>query len=208
MDTHRIAGFVGRGLIGALAGLVIVGLGLVIAANSFHVFTFTGRVADDPTFPTLLSCGIVGFALLAAICGEVQITGGRGATIRGILAGALIGFVGGGVLGWMGVFGANKKYAIMAAMFVGGPTATVLGGDRRGRALSHRGESGRGEPRPGCTATRSPDVNQPKIEVIGLPAAIGRGRPRASVNSAAGSMPRAQYMVAATSSGVTPSRDG
>ena len=44
--------------------------------------------------------------------------------------------------------------------------------------------------------------------MIGLPAAIGKGRFRVSRTSVAGSMPRAQNMVAAMSSGVTGSVAG
>ena len=51
-------------------------------------------------------------------------------------------------------------------------------------------------------------LDQPNSRVIGLPAAIGRGRPSVSVTSVAGSMPRAQNMVAAMSSGVTGSVAG
>jgi hypothetical protein len=48
----------------------------------------------------------------------------------------------------------------------------------------------------------------PNSRVIGLPAAIGRGLPRVSVTSVAGSIPRAQNMVAAMSSGLTGSVAG
>ena len=54
----------------------------------------------------------------------------------------------------------------------------------------------------------SPRSAQEKILVIGLPEAMGSGRFRVSVTSVAGSMPRAQNMVAAMSSGVTGSVAG
>ena len=51
-------------------------------------------------------------------------------------------------------------------------------------------------------------LGHPNNRVIGCPAAIGRGRPKVSTTSVAGSIPSAQNMVAATSSGLTGSVAG
>src|SRR6202022_3784864 len=53
-----------------------------------------------------------------------------------------------------------------------------------------------------------PNLTHEKICVIGLPAAIGRGRGSVSYTSGAGSIPRAQNIVAAMSSGETGSEAG
>ena len=61
--------------------------------------------------------------------------------------------------------------------------------------------------RPGPVARRTAD-DQPNSRVSGWPEAIGKGRPRVSRTSVAGSIPRAQNIVAAMSSGVTGSDAG
>lgn len=98
--TLRVAAWalriVGRALVGAFAGFVVVGMATVIATDYFRLFTLAG----DYSFHNVVGVGSVAFALIAAVSGKTEIKRRAGATVQwtawggvaGVLVGAFLGF--------------------------------------------------------------------------------------------------------------------
>lgn len=116
----------GRGLIGALAGLIVGGLALTIA---FAVLRLDGdsRVGLQ-RFYTALGVVVTAFVLVAIVWGGTQIRGRKGATIKGMLAGAACGVVIGFLLGNLARPGVYGKSAIALGIFVLGPLGAIAVG--------------------------------------------------------------------------------
>ena len=83
----RIAPAIGRALIGAVVGYVMMVLLTVIATNYLHLFTFEGDV-PSPTLKKVVVAGIATTALFAAFVGQVKIRGRAETTIKGMLTAA------------------------------------------------------------------------------------------------------------------------
>jgi hypothetical protein len=129
----------GRALIGAVAGLVVVSLALVIASERFGLFTFKEPVtADryfqsaDRYFQSMAGLGAVAFAVLAVVSGKTEIGGRTGAAIKGVLTGVAVGVVAGFACGFLiGSIpegGIPQKAALGLGIFLGGPLGAIGGG--------------------------------------------------------------------------------
>ena len=113
----------GRALIGAFAGLVVVTLTLVIASSNFGLITLKEPATSDPFFWFAVGLGVVGFAFVAVISGGMEIKGKAGDVIKGMLAGTAAGVVAGWIIG----LGFGKGGAALG-IFCGGPLGAYIGG--------------------------------------------------------------------------------
>jgi hypothetical protein len=121
----------GRALIGAFAGLVMVALALFIASNYLGFFILEEPATRDPFFQTAVGLGAVVFALLAIVSGGAEIGERAGAAIKGVLAGTAFGVVAGAVLGTLiGAAGGGipQKAGVALGIFCGGPLGAIFGG--------------------------------------------------------------------------------
>lgn len=125
----------GRALIGAISGLIIVSLALFIATDYFHLHLFENSAIGDRSFRTAIGLGALAFALLAVISGTAKIRGKTAATIKGVLIGIAAGVVFGSALGSMAAevrlpskAGITSKSGITLGIFVGGPLGAIVGG--------------------------------------------------------------------------------
>ena len=154
----------GRAAIGAVAGLVVTTMTLVIASEYFHLPTFPDPVIQNPAFQRMIGMGMVGFAGLAVVGGRMKVRGRAGA----IIPAALGGTIGGILVGWLlGSMAGNPKGGNLLGIFLGGPTGTLLGAvlgfenDRlaRNRAASHSLSASRSESSP---VAASEGISRPK----------------------------------------------
>lgn len=127
MGTIRI---LGRALLGAVAGLIVVSLTLFIATDYFNLFTFGNSVAGTRSFWKVVSLGSLAFALIATIAGETKIRGRAGDTIKGVLAGTLVGVMIGPALGFTAGddHALQRKAGTTLGIFLGGPIGAIIGG--------------------------------------------------------------------------------
>jgi hypothetical protein len=114
----------GRALIGAFAGLVMVGLTLLIASDYFRLITFKDPATHDSFFRTAIGVGAAAFAFIAVVSGGAEIRGRAGLVIQGVLAGTAAGVVAGGVFGPV----LGSKGGGILGIFVGGPLGAIIGG--------------------------------------------------------------------------------
>jgi hypothetical protein len=115
----------GRALIGAFAGLVVVTLTLIIASSHFGLITLKEPATSDPFFWFAVGLGVVGFAFVAVISGGMEIKGKAGDVIKGMLAGTTAGVVVGWVFGEMVSKGGSGA---ALGIFCGGPLGAYIGG--------------------------------------------------------------------------------
>ena len=117
----------GRGLVGAFAGLLLGGMSLLIA---FAVLRLDrdSRVGLN-WFHMALGTVVAAFALLAMVWGGVEIRGRKAATIKGMLVGTVVGIAIGFLFGLLtGANHGGPKAGILFGLFVIAPIGTVLGG--------------------------------------------------------------------------------
>ncbi|MHC5541531.1 hypothetical protein ACYOEI_25195 [Singulisphaera rosea] len=124
----RTTRFLGRALIGAVAGLIPITLTLSIITDYLQIFTFGPSPAGDRAFWTTFTLGIVAFALVAAVSGKARIRGKLAAGVAGALAGTSFGGIAGAGLGSASPFGVHAKSGVLLGIFFGGPLGAILGG--------------------------------------------------------------------------------
>lgn len=121
----------GRALIGAFAGLVVVTFPLVIACDYFRLISFRDGVTESSFFRYAVGLGMVGFAFVAVVSGRAEIRGRAGSTIKGVLAGTAAGVVAGAAFGSMlsaDQRGLAESAGVALGIFLGGPLGAIFGG--------------------------------------------------------------------------------
>ena len=121
--TTRVASwasrFVGRALVGASAGFIIVGFATFIATEYFRLFT----LADNRSFLTVVGVGSVTIALIAAVSGKTEIRGRFEATVKRMCLSTVAGTLAGVTLG-----STAGKAGWFLGVFLGSPLGAVVGG--------------------------------------------------------------------------------
>ncbi|WP_165073395.1 hypothetical protein [Paludisphaera rhizosphaerae] len=118
---------VGRGLVGAFAGLFFGGIALLIAFAILRLDR-DSRVGLK-RFHMALGAVIAAFALMAMVWGGVEIRGRKATTIKGMLVGTVVGVALGFLLGLLaGGNHGGPKAGIFVGLFVIAPVGTILGG--------------------------------------------------------------------------------
>jgi hypothetical protein len=122
----------GRAMIGAVSGLVVVSLALLIASDRFRLFTFKEPITADRYFQSMVGLGAVALALLGVVSGKAEIGGRTGAAIKGVLAGVAVGVVAGfafgSLVGSIPGGGIPQKAGVALGIFLGGPLGAIVGG--------------------------------------------------------------------------------
>lgn len=128
MYASRILFGIGRALVGALAGLIVVGLTMLIATDYLRLFSFENSVAGDRSFRAVMYMGGGASALFAAVFGRTQIKGRAETTLKGMSLGAVIGILVGAALGSVAGMGKIQAGGVILGIFLGGPFGALIGG--------------------------------------------------------------------------------